>query len=350
MDDNENMFAAAAERIFTDMADLQAAADAPYGGWRDALWQTLLQNGLTLAMVPEDQGGVGLDAVQAFELLRVAGRWAVPTTLADTMIANWALALTGCDPNAEDQIAIVDPLRSTIQIDEGGLINGWAEGVADASTATQIIAIAEHQGSPHLILIDPETCQIDSGKSLSFEAADRVALTRAATMQIEPLGKAANLLEMAAVARASQIAGALEAILAMSVDYAKQRVAFGRPISKFQAIQHHLALLGEETAAAVSAACSAADALATGTTGPELLLEVASAKVRCGEAAERGCAIAHQVFGAIGYTAEHPLHRLTLSALAWRDDFGNESHWALKLGDQIMQQPADALWPLLSSR
>ena len=350
MDDTENMFAAAAERIFTDMADLQTAADAPYGAWRGALWQTLLENGLTLAMVPEELGGVGMAADQAFELLQVAGRWAVPTTLADTMIANWALALTGCDPNGEGQIAIVDPLRSTIQIDDGGLINGWAVGVADASTATLIIAIAEHEGSPQLILIDPETCKIESGKSLSFENADRVTVTGAAPLRVEPLGDAVNILEMAAVGRAHQIAGALEAMLDMSVDYAKQRVAFGRPISKFQAIQHHLALLGEETAAAVSAACSAADALAMDTKGPELLLEVASAKIRCGEAAERGCAIAHQVFGAIGYTAEHPLHRLTLGALAWRDDFGNESHWALKLGDQIMQQPADALWPLLSSR
>ena len=76
----------------------------------------------------------------------------------------------------------------------------------------------------------------------------------------------------------------------------------------------------------------------------------ASAKIRCVEAATEGAAIAHQVFGAIGFTKEHILHRFTLRILAWRDDFGSESYWAAELGRHVAQQGADEFWPMVASR
>ena len=81
-----------------------------------------------------------------------------------------------------------------------------------------------------------------------------------------------------------------------------------------------------------------------------VFLEAASAKIRCSEAAEKGGAIAHQVHGAIGFTIEHILHRYSLRALAWRDDFGNESYWAVELGKLVAARGADELWPLVASR
>ena len=81
-----------------------------------------------------------------------------------------------------------------------------------------------------------------------------------------------------------------------------------------------------------------------------MFLEAASAKIRCAEAATEGAGIAHQVFGAIGFTDEHVLHRYTLRLLAWRDDFGNESYWAAELGRRVAQQGADEFWPLVASR
>jgi acyl-CoA dehydrogenase len=80
------------------------------------------------------------------------------------------------------------------------------------------------------------------------------------------------------------------------------------------------------------------------------LLEAASAKIRVGEAAGEGAAIAHQVLGAIGFTKEHVLHRFTRRLWAWRDDFGNESYWAVRLGSMVAKQGADALWPMLAAR
>ena len=71
---------------------------------------------------------------------------------------------------------------------------------------------------------------------------------------------------------------------------------------------------------------------------------------KAAEAAEKGAAIAHQVHGAIGFTIEHILHRYSLRALAWRDDFGSESYWAVELGKLVANRGADELWPLVASR
>jgi len=156
---------------------------------------------------------------------------------------------------------------------------------------------------------------------------------------------------MGAAVRSLQMAGALQSILERSVAYAKERVAFERPIGGFQAVQHNLARLAGETAAALAAAGSAADAIAAEPAFDEaVFLEVASAKIRVGEAATAGAAIAHQVHGAIGFSREHVLHRYTQRLFAWRDDFGSESVWAARLGERVAGAGADALWPALAAR
>ena len=156
---------------------------------------------------------------------------------------------------------------------------------------------------------------------------------------------------MGAAVRSMQMAGALEAILDLSVRYANERVAFERPIGKFQAVQHNIARLAGEVAAALAAAGSAADAIArTEIFDEAVLLEIAAAKIRVGEAAGEGAAIAHQVHGAMGFTREHVLQRFTRRLWAWRDDFGSESEWAVKLGSLVARQGPTALWPMLAAR
>jgi alkylation response protein AidB-like acyl-CoA dehydrogenase len=101
----------------------------------------------------------------------------------------------------------------------------------------------------------------------------------------------------------------------------------------------------------MTASGSAADAIARAKSFDDgVFLEAAAAKVRSAEAAQEGSAIAHQVHGAIGFTQEHVLHRFTLRMLSWRDDFGNESHWAAALGNRVAARGGDELWPLLASR
>ncbi|HJU19618.1 MAG TPA: acyl-CoA dehydrogenase family protein, partial [Stellaceae bacterium] len=83
---------------------------------------------------------------------------------------------------------------------------------------------------------------------------------------------------------------------------------------------------------------------------PSAAFAAAAAKIRAGSAAGRVAEIAHQVHGAIGFTHEHSLHRLTRRLWSWRDEFGSESCWSLELGRRTLQAGADALWPAMTER
>ncbi|MCS5604624.1 MAG: acyl-CoA/acyl-ACP dehydrogenase, partial [Alphaproteobacteria bacterium] len=154
------------------------------------------------------------------------------------------------------------------------------------------------------------------------------------------------LLLMGAAVRAMQMAGALQSVLEIAVQYAEERIAFGRPIGKFQAVQHNLARLAEEAAAAIAIANSTAYSIENlrSWDNPGLFLDVASAKIRVGEAAGQGSAIGHQTFGAIGFTKEHVLHRFVQRLWSWRDDFDNEAVWAAELGRRVASNGGDGLW------
>lgn len=348
--DTDDIYVVTAERILTDLADIQTVAHATGDGWKAPLWKALEENGLTLALVPESAGGPGLALDEAMALLRAAGRHALSVPLAETMLANRMLGMAGLQPVDGVAVPLVAAPRGEMAIDADGHVSGRIPRVPFGREASALVALCDGPSGPVVALIDPGICTLAEHLSLAFEPSDDVTVDGTALAHA-PAGEGlSDLLNLGATLRAQQIAGALERMLDISVTYAMEREAFTRKIAKFQAVQHLLAQLGEETAAAVAAACSAADTLARGDSGMEALLEVAAAKIRCGEAAQKASAIAHEVHGAIGYTAEHPLHRLTLRAQAWRDEFGSEAHWAVELGRAIAADGADALWPLMASR
>ncbi|QYJ06879.1 acyl-CoA dehydrogenase family protein [Qipengyuania flava] len=149
-----------------------------------------------------------------------------------------------------------------------------------------------------------------------------------------------------AFARAAQIAGALDAALAMVVGYVNDRQQFGRPLGKFQAVQQSLATFACEAAAANCAAVGAAQALDEG----DAEFEIAAAKLRANRAVEVGTTVAHQVHGAIGFTQEYALHDLTRPLWQWRSEFGNDAYWARRLGKDVIARGADHFWPDLTAR
>ena len=150
---------------------------------------------------------------------------------------------------------------------------------------------------------------------------------------------------LGALARAQQMSGALQSILSQSVGYTQDRTQFGRPIAKFQAVQHLLARLAGEAACAQVAADAAVVAVVDhGIDSEKAQMAVAAAKVRCSEAATAGAAIAHQVHGAMGFTREYSLQQKTRRLWQWREDFGSDSVWALRLGQAVTRNNGVSLW------
>jgi len=352
--ESDNIVVETAEKIFADLADPQEINNDKKNTWQAPLWQALSEAGLPLSWVPDDLGGSGASLADGFALLNAAGRFAVAVPLAETMLAGWLLAQARiASPDGEMTVLPASP-KDRVGLDADGLLSGRARGVPFAKSAKHFAVLAHGKDGAAIALVDATKARIEAGLNVGYDHSDTVTLDKVQPVAIKPAPKGfgqTNLMLMGGVARSLQIAGALESMLDISVRYSNERVAFEKKISKFQAVQHNLARLAGESAAALAAATSAADAIANAKSlNDEVYLEAASAKIRCAEAAEKGGGIAHQVHGAIGFTMEHILHRYSLRALAWRDDFGSESYWAVELGKLIANRGADELWPLVASR
>ena len=353
MTETDNIIIDATARIFQELGDPQTLNNAPDDAWREPLWAALEESGLTLAWVPDDLGGAGADISDGFDILQTAGRFAVAVPLAETLLAGWALSKANLQvPQGAMSLALSSRANPLCLTD--GKLAGRAEAVPFASGVDHFVALAETPDGAAVIQIDAAACNIETAMGIGGDPQGNVRFDGAAPAALAPAPAGiANetLMLMGAAARSTQMAGALQGILELAVDYAGERVAFGRPIAKFQAVQHNLAQLAGETAAAVAAAGSAADSIHHADNFNEaVFFEVAAAKTRAGEAAGEGAAIAHQVHGAIGFTDEHILHRFTRRLWAWRDDFGSESEWAVGLGALVAANGADQLWPMVASR
>ena len=335
-------------RIFTDLGAPQEVILAGDDGWKAPLWAALEEAGLTQAWVGEDEGGAGLSVTDTFAILRVAGRFAVGVPLAETLLAAKALGDAGM-PVPPGAIALALPVSSNRPLLAAGMLQGEVASVAFASECEYIVVLADGPEGAEIALIAAADCTLRPVEGIAREAVAHVTFTETPILANAAPGLCEEgMKRFGAVVRATQMAGALEAMLEISTEYAQERVAFGRAIGKFQAVQHLLARLAEETAAAAAAASSAAAALESQEVdGDAVFIEVASAKIRVGEAARDGAMIAHQVHGAIGFTAEHPLHRYVQRLWGWRDDFGQEAHWALALGRHAAKQGARGFWPMI---
>ena len=312
------MLADTAERLFTTHAE--AIEDAlRTASWPEAAWVAIEESGLPLALVPEQHGGFGLPPAEALALIRQIGRHALALPLAETIMANAALASAGL-PLAQGAAGLAEGpngrvpwgrfAQTVIVASDGELQRHDALPVAIASTNVA--------GHPRDQLAAPVIHNCTASNTL--------------------------LLELGALARALQMAGALERVLELTIEHVTSRVQFGRPLAKFQAIQQELAKLAGEVAAASAAADHAADAYAA---GGDLTFAVAMARTRIGEAASKATAIAHQLHGAIGFTREHALHRYTTALWAWRDEYGTQRHWTLTLGRSALGAGRDGYWPMV---
>ncbi len=337
-----------AERLFAQYVTKDVIRAAGEGTFPHALWSAVTEAGFTAALLPEEAGGFGTSTVEAMGLLRIAAAHAAPIPLAETMLAGWMLARAGLP--VPEGVLTVAPVRladcvSLQRASEGWQVSGTATRVPWARDAAAIVVLADRPDGPAVACV-PAANVTARDVNLAGEPRDTVAfdLTLPAGAVVPAGFDMAELRMAGAALRTVQIAGALSRALGISVDYAQTRVQFGRPISKFQAIQHNLAIMAGQSAAAIAAADMAADALANGLTP----LVVGAAKARAGEAASIAAGIAHQSHGAIGFTQEYQLHHVTRRLWSWRDEFGNEAEWNAVVGRIALQAGPDRLWPALT--
>jgi len=344
MNETRDLVREAAERLFEKHCGADTMRRADGGEFPQVLWGALTQAGYTAALVPESAGGAGLGMPDALSLLISAGRHAAPVPLAETMLAGWLLSAAGI-AIPEGPLAVA-PVRegdapTLAREGGGGRLYGKAARVPWAAQSAAIAVLAQGEGGTFVALVAPGDCRIESGANVAGEPRNDVDFAGARCAASAPSKlNAAALRSLGAVMRSAQMAGALQRILEESVQYASQRVQFGRPIGRFQAVQQNLAVLAGQAAAATAAAEAAIEAAAQGLDS----IAIAAAKIRAGEAAGIGAAIAHQVHGAIGFTQEHGLHYSTRRLWSWRDEFGSEAWWARRLGGAIAAAGADRLW------
>lgn len=345
-----------AERLLGDVATFDAVEAAEATGWSDPVWRALVDAGFCWIGLPEAAGGSGGSLEDACAVLRAAGGRAAPVPLAETaVLAGWALTASG-GSLPPGPLSVAPPDRSRPRW-SGARLSGRAPGVAWGRRAEQVVLLVEPPGGPATVLaVDPTTAgvRIEAGTGLAGEPRDTLHLDEVEPAQVLRAGpgvSVATLRLRGALARAQQLAGALEAMSRLTVAYTAERQQFGQPVARFQAVQAHLVHGAQDAALALVAAEVAARQAARADAAGDLAgawVEVASARVVAGEAAVTATRAAHQAHGAMGMTREYPLHHLSRRLWAWSREWGPTASWRASLGTAAHAAGADRLYPTIT--
>jgi len=269
--------------------------------WDRRVWETMAKAGLTGLTVPEEYGGAGGTEIDLVLVLEEAGRAALPEPLLETVaVAAPLIAEAGTEKQRREWLPRIAAGTAIVTI--GGRL------VPFAGTADLLI---------HLTSTAKETrvYAVPSGKFRANEVAteDR-AVPTFVVEQVNVRGTRMaggveayeRVVGRRIVAAASTLNGIALKLLELSVEHAKTRHQFGRPIGSFQAVKHQLADVYVAVECARSATWYAAWAMATRT--PDAEDAVSAAKATASDAAELANRVALQVHGGIGFTWEHDVH------------------------------------------
>jgi acyl-CoA dehydrogenase len=296
-----------------------------------ALWRNLEDTGLARLTSTADLGaGPAELAVALYGIARHAG--AVPLAETDAL-AGWLGNLAGIElPGGPLTVGIADAVAS------GGRICGTAPDVPWTRACSAVLLLARGHEEARVGIVDITGAQLADSHNLAGEPRDRLTFDVAADelAVVEP-AVADELSLRGSWCRCVQVIGALDAAAAMSVAHTRERIQFGRPLSKFQSVQHALAAMaGEIERARAAAMLAVATATEYGFSCRETEYAVAVARVAVGRAVTPVTTIAHQLHGAIGVTAEHPLSSVTLRAQSWSNDYGTTAGYARQLGRMVL--------------
>jgi len=323
-------------------------------GFRDELWTNVAQLGWAGLLIPADLGGSEASLTEVMLLVEEMGRACFPGPfIPSAVVATTAILAAGtlaqrerllpamaigdqrCTMALAEQDGSFTPADVRMAVDHGGRLHGTKLFVKDAHLAQHLVVAVRADGHAAngapaitLLVIDTDRAGVRmtpldamSGEKLFAVSFEGVAVTSDDVLD-EPGhgGEAfASALRAGALARGAEMVGAAQRILELTVDYAKVRVQSGRPIGAFQAIQHRCADLLRNVEAARVMLYHAVWKTEHGVDDAS----VAMAKAYVGDACLGVARSAHQIFGAIAYCEEHPLHLLHKRIHAGATDYGD---------------------------
>lgn len=297
-------------------ADLRAARGTP-GATADfdpAAWSLLTELGMHRLTAAEDRGGSGASWPEFAALASAMAGAAAGVPLVETDLADLLLAAAGLPGGPE--------LRTVARPDAAGV----APAVGYGRDAAAVVALWQDGPRWRVADVPSQRLVVEPGRDLAGSPSDRVTFDLGDLAGGLVVGEdvARQFRLRGALGRCAQISGGLQRMLDLVLEHVGDREQFGRPIGRFQAVQHLVCDIAGEAALAAAATDTAVAVVAEqGWDGPGTLFAVSVAKSCAGHAAATAVRAAHQVTGAIGTTLEHELHLLTKPILARRNDFGS---------------------------
>jgi alkylation response protein AidB-like acyl-CoA dehydrogenase len=339
-------------------------------GYDPAVWSQLAgQLGVQGLAIPEKFGGFGFGAVEQAIVLEEMGRALLCAPYFGTAVLAAQALLASGDSAAQEQFlpGIADgttiatlavpegdgqwstsSLRTTARHGDGGwVLDGSKSFVLDGQTAGLLLVAAQTDGGPSLFAVDGGADGLGRHPLTTLDRTRKQARLELAGTPAQLIGTEGGAgpviqrtLQVAAAMLAAEQVGGAQRCLDMSVEYAKIRMQFGRPIGSFQAIKHMCADMLLEVESARSAAYYAAWAAADDS--DELPLVSSLAKAYCSEAYFKAAADNIQIHGGIGFTWEHDAHLYYRRAKSTEVMLGTPSQHREIAATYLIDQPAAA--------
>ncbi|MFC0303360.1 acyl-CoA dehydrogenase family protein [Rhizorhabdus histidinilytica] len=325
------------------------------------LWAALVEQGWTALTLPEEHGGLGMGRTDLCVLAEELGRVLAPVPFASTVyLLAEALMMAGTAAQRERLkdiaagrcigcIAIAEgpgepsPARLAAEV-RGGRLHGVKLPVVDGNAATLALVLARNGGQVRLHLADLTDPSVTRAPVDTLDPARDLARIAFDGTPCEPIGDEGlvdRLLDRAAVLIAFEQIGGADRCLETSVEFAKMRYAFGRPIGSQQAIKHKLADMYVNNQIARSNAYYGAWALESGS--DELPSAAAAARVAACHAYWYAAREGIQTHGGIGFTWEADQHLHYRRALQLDMTIGSPRAWRDRLFSALEAQADEEL-------
>lgn len=359
LSEEQEMIKTSARDFLTDKLPKTAVKEMEESehGYSPELWQEMAELGWMGLAFPEKYGGADMGFLDLAILLEETGRACLPGPLFSSVVLG-GLPILDAGNEAQKQeylpriasgeiiftLALTEPSArynaaaiTTEAVADGDnyTLNGTKLFVPNADIADYMLVVARtsEQAQPEdgitIFIIDTKSPGISTAalKTMAKDKLCEVVFNQVKVPKTNILGQlnqgwneAQRIIERAAVAKCCEMIGGMQQVLEMTVDYAKERKQFGRPIGSFQIIQHYCADMLSDIEGARLSAHQAAWMVSEGL---PCTAQVATAKTWAGQASQRVMALAHQIHGAIGITIDHDLHYYTRRAKAAESTFGN---------------------------